>query len=133
MTVSMGRRISGRFLAAILLTGLAVAAVATFFRLDPGVPVPQPNTLGANPRVLSLLEAATANVRTNPTSDASWGNLGMLLMAHHWHSEAIDCFQKAAELDSQVIRWQYLAAILMEQDDLEGANQAYAKAAATDP
>jgi tetratricopeptide (TPR) repeat protein len=133
MTASMGRRFSWQFLAGISLICLAAAVAVKFVFLDPSVPVPRPNTLGANPRVLQLLEAATTDVRRNPASHSSWGNLGMLLMAHHWHSEALECFQKAASLDPREIRWQYLAAILTEQKDLEAADQAYAKAAATNP
>src|SRR5688572_25991770 len=71
-------------LASVLVSCLLIVLVVLFRQLSPAVAVPQPNTLGANPRVLRLLETAQQAVEQHPNSDSAWGQLGALLMAHHW-------------------------------------------------
>ena len=52
---------------------------------------------------------------------ATWGHLGMVLMAHLFDPEADFCFQQAQGLDPRDSRWPYLRAIIALKTDPDQA------------
>ncbi len=122
-------------LAVALLLGL-VWLVAYVVR--PGVTtssadIPAPDMSEAHPSVVRVIEDLREQVQDDPASDAAWGQLGMVFMAHHWRDEARACFREAARLNPQEMRWLYFPAILVEEHDLAAAADELARAAAVAP
>jgi tetratricopeptide (TPR) repeat protein len=62
---------------------------------------------GADPAVISAIDAARAAVRQSPRSAKAWGQLGMILGAHTFAAEANACFLQAERLDPHEPRWPY--------------------------
>jgi tetratricopeptide (TPR) repeat protein len=57
------------------------------------------------------IQAARQAVRASPRSEDAWGELGMVFLAHEFSSEAITCFQRAAEIDPSDPAWLYLQSL----------------------
>ena len=58
--------------------------------------------------VAKVVGAASDAVHHSPRSADAWGNLGMTLAANGYFGDASRCFQQAALLDSNDLRWIYL-------------------------
>lgn len=123
------------FLGIVLLLGTCgvLFSIGSYYWRRPAGDIPVPDLSRAHPRVVAVVSSLSDQIRRERKSDMSWGKLGIVLMAHHWHTEARGCFGKAIELNPREIRWVYLEAVLQEQESLEGAHNAYSRAAQVDP
>src|SRR5437879_6017209 len=98
---------------AILATGLGVYQwQRTATRQAPSSQAADPeqpslDLSGADPAVITAVEAARGAVRQSPSSANAWGQLGMILSAHTFPSEANACFLQAEQLDPREPRWPY--------------------------
>ena len=105
--------VTALFSAALLAAGLAVAMwrrtapPESFSVLAPDPEPPSLDLTGADPAVTTAIEAARAAVRQSPRSAAAWGQLGMILSAHTFPTEANACFVRAEQLDPREPRWPY--------------------------
>lgn len=122
-----------------MLLGLLVAAavmiavlfaVAMWFPRSPAVEIPAADVTQANVQVAEVVNRLRQEVANHPDSVAAWGEYGEILMAHEWNAEALACFQRASELDSQNMRWPYLSGILLERKQPEEALKKFEKAMA---
>ena len=93
------------------------------------VQVPNAELSGADPAVIKKFDKARESVNENPKSAAAWGHLGILFNAYGLMDQAIDCYQRAAELDPQEFRWSYLSAVLLAERDPEQAETELRRAA----
>jgi tetratricopeptide (TPR) repeat protein len=89
-----------------LLAGLALAAVAWWWRGSPPAP-PVVDLTDADPEVAALVEKTRAEVLTQPRSGPAWGKLGKVLRAHGFADESSSCFAQAEQLDPREPRWPY--------------------------
>jgi tetratricopeptide (TPR) repeat protein len=125
-----------RRVAAIILCGAMTAAFVAYRwrRLEnAGPPIPEFETAQASPKVAEALARARGRLQKETSSGASWGRLGMIAMAHHYHSQARACFAEAERLVPGQVRWPYYGAILDEETSLPAALEEYRKAAAIAP
>jgi tetratricopeptide (TPR) repeat protein len=107
-----------------LVVAVIVAAVGVGWRawhrtMPPALP--EINLEGADPEVVSTLQAARRHVRENPTSVAAWGRLGRLLRASDYREAAVACFAEARRLDPRSASWPYLQGEALAQRDPEAA------------
>ncbi len=99
-----GRRKILFYAAAVILLalgGYALRQRVTAPRL-PIVPL-----AGVDPEVVTVVKASEDMVRRSPRSGPDWGALGMVLYAHGFQSQALDCFGKAERFDPTDARWPY--------------------------
>jgi len=75
----------------------------------------------SDPEVLAALEKAQKQVRNDPRSAASWGNLAMTLQANGFGAEASPYFAEAQRLDPGDGRWPYFRALAALGEDSEAA------------
>jgi tetratricopeptide (TPR) repeat protein len=94
-----------------------------------GPDIPMPPTESLDSRLAEEIEYARATVWESPRRPERWGDLGMLLAAHSFPAEAVECFDRAAKLDRENWCWPYLRAIALEQNDPAGALDALSEAA----
>ncbi len=117
---------------ALLLT--ALIAFGWLYRpWQSRIAIPLPDVTAAHPKVAVALQKLEGELRRDPTSSARWGELGMVLMAHGWNTEAVAAFEQAAQHDPGELRWVYLRAILQEGIDLGRSAEFYRQAATLDP
>jgi tetratricopeptide (TPR) repeat protein len=131
-----GRVVGGLWLVLPLLL-LALAAVAGVYfwsasRATPIAEVPLPELSQANVQVATLAGQLREEVLAAPHSAAAWGRYGEALMAHEWNVEALACFEQAAALEADQMRWPYLAGVLLERNAPQAAAQYFRQAAELD-
>ena len=63
----------------------------------------------AQNRVKNALQQAKS---ASKSIGLAWGHLGNVYHVHGWETEAILCYQQAAELDPEAFRWFYLLGLL---------------------
>jgi tetratricopeptide (TPR) repeat protein len=98
----------------VALVALAGGAAWWYFR--PQKPDPQPPAVDlshAEPEVRQAIQAASDKARAAPRDAATWGKLGMLLLAHDFQAESRAAFRTAAELDPADYRWPYLEGLTL--------------------
>lgn len=108
-----------RFVRGLVVLGLLLAvSVGGYFGLRRSEPGPPAVALaGVDQAVAFAVEDARAAVRREPRSAATWGRLGMLLLAHQFPIEAEECFRRAEQLDDKDPRWSaYLGMVLSLKD-----------------
>lgn len=103
-------------LAAVLLTASALVGCGRS-------PVEVPSIEGwtGEPQVAAKIEQARQAVLDDPDSAEAFGRLGMIFQAHELHTEAITCYERAAERAPEDSRWPYLAALSLRTEDLAAA------------
>jgi tetratricopeptide (TPR) repeat protein len=120
--------------AAVVLPALAVAAAyLAYGRWRPADPAPGPPAVeltGADPLVAKAVAAARAGVEAKPRSGPAWGHLGMVLMAHEYSTEALECLRRAEQLTPGDGRWPYLQGMLLMREHPEEAVAPFQRAAA---
>ncbi len=89
------------------------------------VPVPEVALTTLEPPLRARLEACVAVVRAAPDDTAAWGQLGMVYDAHDLGSEAVQCYERAAELAPDAARWPYLAGTVLDLTDKAGARKQF--------
>lgn len=103
----------------IVLVAVAfIASVAyLFLTRDEPTPIPSPELQGVYDEVVEAIADAQQLVEEAPSSGATWGNYGMVLAAHEYIAEAIECFKEAARLSPQEMKWWYYLGDLHEFTD----------------
>ncbi|MCA9029879.1 MAG: tetratricopeptide repeat protein [Planctomycetaceae bacterium] len=91
------------------------------------------DTANLHPSIAEALEQAIGKVEASPRSAESWGELGMVLMAHDLADSARQCFRQAQDLDDTDMRWPYLLGYTYEEVDYQTALVAYREALTIDP
>jgi tetratricopeptide (TPR) repeat protein len=94
-----------------------------------GPDIPRPDLDGADPKLVEDIDNARAVVWSAPRQPERWGRLGMLLAAHSFTAEAVQCFEKAGSLDPTQWRWAYLRAVALERGEPDAARDALREAA----
>ncbi len=111
------RRLTFAVVALSALIGVAAAIVGA---LRPGAATPPALAgEGLDSAVVAALERGRAAVIRRPRSGASWGELGMLFLAHHFDSQAAVCLVRAEELEPRNPRWPYLQAMVLSFENSE--------------
>jgi tetratricopeptide (TPR) repeat protein len=72
---------------------------------------------GVDPEVAEVLAQQRAAVERAPRSAVAWGRLGMLLHAHQFNDQALNCYSAAETLDTTNPLWPYYQGYLL----LDGA------------
>jgi tetratricopeptide (TPR) repeat protein len=116
-----------------LCSGLALAAgLGVYLGRPAAVPnspakragPPEPpviDSAGVDPAVTKAVAGARTAVNQSPRSAGAWGQLGMLLLAHDFRTEANACFTRAERLAPGESRWPYFQAIALTPEDPESA------------
>jgi tetratricopeptide (TPR) repeat protein len=123
-----GRWPSRRWRVAAGLLLIATAMLAWSSRQ--GASVPQPDLRDAYPGVREALEDARRMVLGRSQSATLWGNYGLLLVAHGYDDEAIDCWREAHRLAPDEARWTYHLGDRLQFRDPVAALQWFEQAAA---
>ncbi len=119
----------------VLALGLLILAAFLLWRSTWPVFATEPPIVefaGGDPEVAEAIERARQTVRRQPRSGLSWGQLGMLLTAHNFKTEAKVCFAQAEILTPKDNRWPYLHGLLLFTEDPEAALHELRRAAAID-
>ena len=96
--------------------------------------MPRPDmSLVSEPRLLEAVEAAQAAVLKGPKSAAAWGKLGHVYYVHNWEAEAVECYQRAVELEPDAFRWRYYLGWSVFHTNPAMAVEALAKAISLQP
>ena len=74
--------------------------------------VPNPDVTEMEAPVARLIQESRASVLGEPYSARAWGELGMVLDAHHLYAPAETCYRRAHALDPTDFRWPYFLAIV---------------------
>jgi tetratricopeptide (TPR) repeat protein len=100
-------------------------------------PTPRPATTppeiqgdGVDPSVVAAINAARHKVLDDPDSAGAWGDLGKVLFAHGFATEAEGCFGEAEQLDRDDGRWPYYRGLFAAGRDTELAVAHFRKAVA---
>jgi tetratricopeptide (TPR) repeat protein len=120
----------GKRLIPYAIGGVAVILVAIgvrFWLQGPDIPMPPAESL--DNRLTEEIENARAQIWEAPREPERWGDLGMLLAAHSFPTEAVQCFDRAAKLDPANWCWPYLCSLALEQTDSAAARDALREAA----
>src|SRR5262245_45029800 len=69
--------------------------------------LPQIALDGVNEETAEVINQARQEVQSRPRSGASWGKLGMVLVANGFREQAIPCLTQASRLEPTQPRWRY--------------------------
>ena len=108
---------------------LAVGVGVRLWLTGPDTPLPPLDNL--DPVLVEEIENARAEIWESPQEPEKWGRLGMLYAAHSFPDEAVQCFERALELDSTRWKWPYLRSIALEQSDRAASLAALGQSAET--
>ena len=98
---------------------LSVAAVWWMARPTPAPPPPAVSLEGLDAGVAQSIAEAQASVQKSPRSGDAWGRLGMVLAAHAFRPQAVQCFTEAERLAPGKPRWPYFRGVMLELDGAE--------------
>src|SRR4051794_41185842 len=112
---------------------LVVAAIVVRLAWRKEPTIPRPDVGDADIRFLIALDEKENEVRQSPREPKVWADLGVLLLAHTYASEAERCFQQAADLDPTDWHFPYLAAVAEKTDRPERAVASLQAATIRDP
>ena len=119
-----------------IYASLVVGAIVLRYWLK-GPDLPLPPLEGLDSRLVEQIENARTAIWQAPRKPEKWGQLGMLLAAHSFIDEAVQCFDRAEDLDRRSCRWPYLRSIALERSDpaqaLDALRSAAVVAGADDP
>ena len=104
----------------LLLLGGGAAATWWWSPSPPAVDPPMPTEIGER-EVRQAIEVMRQKVLESPRSGQAWGNLGMVLLAHLFNSEADRCFAEAARLDPAETLWPYARGVIALKIDPDHA------------
>jgi tetratricopeptide (TPR) repeat protein len=102
------------------IVSLSISAILVYRQFWKGLKapvVPQFDLVCSDAVALVAIREARQQVEMDPRSSRSWGHLGMLLYAHGFVPEALQCLGQAGQLDPRNQRWVYLQARLLLPDD----------------
>ena len=96
---------------AVLLT---VAVVWWMARPTPTPPPPAVSLEGLDAGVAQSIADAQRSLQKSPRSAEAWGRLGMVLAAHAFRPQAVQCFTEAERLAPGEPRWPYFRGVMLE-------------------
>jgi tetratricopeptide (TPR) repeat protein len=118
----------------LVLVGLGAAGAAggwIWYGSRAPTPLPPtPDLEGVDPAVAAAIEKERQAVLRSPHSASAWGQLGKVLMAFYYRTEAVACFAQAERLDPREPRWPYLQGVLLLSDQAEEAIPCFRRALA---
>lgn len=121
-------------IAVLAVLAVCVTGLVAWWQIHSRVPaIPVIDLQSVSPSVRRVIETAQHAVAKEPRSGLAWGRLGMVLRAHEYFPEAIDCFRIAWKLDPADLRWPYLLAIGLESTDVSASIQTYRQVIARHP
>jgi tetratricopeptide (TPR) repeat protein len=109
---------------------VVAAAIGIRFWLA-GPKIPTPSFDGLDPVLVEEIENARAEIWESPQEPEKWGRVGMLYAAHSLADEAVQCFERAGELQPESWKWPYLKSMATEQSDPAASLAALREAADT--
>jgi tetratricopeptide (TPR) repeat protein len=125
------RRLQSRWLLGTLgLAALLMAAGYLIFRPAPAIDPPRIDLTGVDPAVQQAIRKANEQVRKQPRSAESWGQLGMILHNHIFADQALVCYAQAERFDAEDVRWPYFQALIVMSYDPPAALAKMTRAAA---
>ena len=104
------------------IAAMVVAIGVRFWLQGPEIPMPPAERLDS--RLAEEIKNTRAAIWEAPRQPERWGDLGMLLAAHSFPAEAVQCFERAAQLDPDNWCWPYLRSIALEPTDPAAARDA---------
>jgi tetratricopeptide (TPR) repeat protein len=115
--------------AALVAAGLAIG-LYFWLRPQPVPPgLPALDLSKGDPEIIEAISKARQEVIRKPDSGAAWGKLGMVLRAHEFGEEAVQCFAQAESLDPVEPRWPYLEGLsLLDSGEPEKATDCLRRA-----
>lgn len=119
----------------LLLVGAASGLIMRWqqSRKSDKAAIPLPDLSTSDAHAINVIARLHRKVEEQPQSAEAWGAYGSMLMARQWPGEALECFERAAELDPRDMRWPYLAGVLLELGQPAQAVTWYEKAKQVDP
>lgn len=108
----------------LILVSVALLCILAFLlsrQTTPPVAVPVIDTTGLHALVVTAIEKGIFEVHAHPDVAESWGQLGMILLAHDYAPEARECLRSAAELAPADFRWPYFSGYSFEGTSYEQA------------
>jgi tetratricopeptide (TPR) repeat protein len=108
---------------AALLGGVALLlGIGSYLRYGAAAPEPPALVLReVDPAVAAVVQEACRAVHRSPRSAATWGRLGMVLLAHDFLSEATVCLSQAERLDRREPRWPYYQGVALSLGNPDAA------------
>ncbi len=123
---------SKRRLVVLLVLGLLAVGIAAVIRYrvsaNPVLRIPPVETQDLLPLVAKEIEEKQAAIVAAPDSPDTWGEYGLVLLAHGFRLEAGDCFAEAERLDPHDYRWPYYYGMTMGIWDTEKSLRAFERA-----
>jgi tetratricopeptide (TPR) repeat protein len=80
------------------------------------VAIPTVNLSNAQTRVIQKIEHAVQTVEADPSQSKSWGELGIVYLAHGFKDAAETCLARAGQLDPKDYRWPHLRSYAIRAD-----------------
>ena len=124
-TTAATRPARRRYRRLVLAAGVGTAsavAIAAYLWSRPAVAEPPAVRVAVpDPDVAAAIEKARDAVRREPRSCRAWGQLGMVLSAHAYMTEAATCYDQAGRLDPTEPRWPYFHALAVRPQDTAAA------------
>jgi tetratricopeptide (TPR) repeat protein len=102
-----------RFVVLLLGAVVLIAAIAWQVRHTRRPEIPLPDLAEVDSEVVEAIERARDEIVRHPSSSAAWGQMGEVLRAHDFGSEANRCFAHAETLDPREPRWPYLQGLTL--------------------
>ncbi len=100
-----------RPLSAPLLALAASLAAGCMGGASPEPPLPELNWAGDSAEARQQLAQALALAESQPRNAEAAGRLGMLSHAYYQYDSALQCYERAAALDPDAVRWVYYSGI----------------------
>jgi tetratricopeptide (TPR) repeat protein len=93
----------------IIVIGVAgIVGLAVLWKQPSLIEPPRPQRIESlDPDLVDLINSQVSNVAAHPHNANHWGDLGLLYEANEIWNAAVECFQKAAQLDSSQPVWPY--------------------------
>ena len=110
-----------------LLTAIALAVLPGCQPSLPGPPTVEVE--GLAPLLANAIQERRDEVMAHPASAAAWGRLGMVLDVHDIRFQAVQCYERAHQLDADEFRWPYFLGLLTSKSDLDASFSHFLKAA----
>jgi len=104
-----------------------------FVACSSGVQPPEPPADIVETLVAERIAEATAAVEEASNSAAAWGRLGTIYDVHVYFDRAIECYDRALELDPENFQWPYFSGIALRENDQAAALEAFQRAVALNP
>jgi len=112
---------------AIVIVGVALTACSDSSPAPPDPPANVEESL-----VAEKIAAATAAVRDRPSS-ATWGRLGVVYDIHRFAGRALDCYDRASQLDPKEWLWPYFSGIVLRETNHSASLEKFSHAAGLQP